>query len=445
MMLISLIAGCDTSLPPTTSSALPVSSAPTPSDPPSPSPTVVESRRVTADPGDGQLVMALTHHSPDGNRYRTGRGTITQVAPLDIALDGTPIWVLGAPYKSGMLWTAILEDGGVQAFFVENRRLEPLRPSLRRQPIGAPPVLVVEGEQWQLLSAPSNPLNHPILVPILDLQASILPGGALHVEGESVQNQLGLDALPDGRLLQDESGRLLVLGGPTQAYAHAVLGDGIEATRASLVDMRPIPPSIKHVQVPDGQVFEGLSAIWVDINEDGEREIVLTASEAAQGAQIQVFSEEGVLLAASQPIGLGYRWRHQIAVAPFGPRGEIELVSVRTPHLGGVVEFMRWEGADLPVVAQLGGFTSHNLGSRNLDLAVAGDFDGDGLTELLLPAQDRSSLGAVQHTTEGAQLVWELPLDGRLSTNLAVLRSRQGTLSVGAGLQAGRLRLWLSE
>ena len=95
--------------------------------------------------------------------------------------------------------------------------------------------------------------------------------------------------------------------------------------------------------VGNGQVIEGIAPIWVDWNQDGEREIIVTLSDLANGAQVVVFNEQGKRIAEGPAIGQGYRWRHQIAVAPFGPNGEMELVDVLTPHLGGVVEFYQWQ------------------------------------------------------------------------------------------------------
>jgi hypothetical protein len=66
---------------------------------------------------------------------------------------------------------------------------------------------------------------------------------------------------------------------------------------------------------------------------DGKQESILTISDAEQGAQIIVYNKEGEHLAAGPAIDRGYRWRHQLAVAPFGPNDELEIADVLTPHI----------------------------------------------------------------------------------------------------------------
>ena len=97
----------------------------------------------------------------------------------------------------------------------------------------------------------------------------------------------------------------------------------------------------------------------------------------------------------------------------------------------------------LEIVAQMPGYTSHVIGSRNLDMAVAGDLDGDGRTELLLPDQARTILGAIQHTAGGARTIWTLLVGGIVSTNLATVALPDETLAVGVGHDGNGLRLWL--
>jgi len=242
--------------------------------------------------------------------------------------------------------------------------------------------------------------------------------------------------------LVNDVGDLLLLNQATDRYGHGVLGDTIEAAAMTLVEMNLDSLDVLEIQIPEPAVIEGIAPIWVDMNGDGEREIVVTISNAQHGPQLIVFDERGQQVATSEPIGRGFRWRHQIAVAPFGPSGEMELVSVRTPHIGGIVEFHRLEGNELKLMASLTGFTMHVIGSRNLDMSVAGDFDGDGMVEILIPDQSLSRLAGLRRIPGGVEENWSLALDGTLNTNLAAL-SMDMNMGVGVGMREGFLRLWL--
>jgi hypothetical protein len=235
----------------------------------------------------------------------------------------------------------------------------------------------------------------------------------------------------------------LLLSDATTHYDHGVLGDAVEASSISLVETVPAPRVARRIELPSPRVVEGISPIWADLSGDGQREIIVTLSDLEQGAQIVVFSEAGEQLAAGPAIGRGYRWRHQLVVAPFGPDGELELADVLTPHIGGVVEFYQLAGDELEIVAQVPGYSSHVLGSRNLDMAVAGDFDGDGQIELLLPDQARTSLAAIRRQPGGAEVAWTVPIGDKGSTNLATVLFPDCTLAVGAGHEGNQLRLWL--
>ena len=114
-----------------------------------------------------------------------------------------------------------------------------------------------------------------------------------------------------------------------------------------------------------------------------------------------------------------------------------------TPHIGGVAEFYRLEGDDLRIVAQVPGFTSHVLGSRNLDMAVGGDFDGDGRMELLLPDQSLTELGAIRRISNGTEVAWTVSLDGRLKINIAAVALSDGGIVIGVGTTNNALRLWV--
>lgn len=129
-------------------------------------------------------------------------------------------------------------------------------------------------------------------------------------------------------------------------------------------------------------------------------------------------------------------------MALFGPDGEIELAVMVTPYIGGVVEFYRMREGRLDVVARLSGPTSHVNGSRNLDMALASDLDGDGRTELLVLSRGLTTLIGVHRTESGAEEAWSVEIGGRVSTNIAAVETASGGMAIGVGHSNGALRIW---
>jgi hypothetical protein len=399
--------------------------------------------------------VALTHGGADGNRLVAGQGHLPERTPVDVSLPGRPDWIVGVPADAGAsIWTVILADGTVSAWRTIDQTIEPitLESAPPRLPAGSPPALVAAGAGVELITVPEllapSPLSPPTLVD--DAMAFIDRSGDLVLvardEPERVLARYAVNALPDARLLHDGSGRTLTLAGATaDRYVHGVLGDDLEAAGFAIARVSP-PALLQQVPLPAPDVIEGIAPIWVDVDADGRHELVVTISNAAEGGRLAILSEAGEILALGPGFGRGGRWRHPLAVAPFGPEGETEIASVRTPHIGGVVEFSRWEGDQLTTVATLGGYSSHVLGSRNLDMALAGDFDGDEQLDLLVPNQARSALAGIRRTAsaEGAEATWELPLGGTLSTNLATVTGADGRLSLAAGRTDDVIRLWLA-
>ncbi|RMG96240.1 MAG: hypothetical protein D6706_10480 [Chloroflexi bacterium] len=415
--------------------------------PPPTSSTTLSATPVTSDSSitpksedESAMRYGYTYQQPDGNRLAQGTGRMPTVSPIDVPLRGVPRWVTAVSAQNITWWAVVLQDNTVQLFQVQDGTITELTPPISQIPF--PPLLYLKNSQPALAIPPDTAfgLTHPALLPN-GLLAYPLPGDGLQVGSQSLE----LTPLPDGRILQDENGRLLLLTNPTTRYDHAVLGDELEASGIALLKTSPELSIHTQIPIPDPFVIEGVAPIWTDWDGDGTREIIVTLSSLATGAQIVLFDEQGNQLAKGPAIGQGYRWRHQIAVAPFGPNGEMELVDVLTPHIGGVVEFYRWEGEVLTIVAKQAGYTSHVIGSRNLDMAAAGDFDGDGRFELLLPNQSRTELGAIQHTSEGAKVIWRVPLPGKMVTNLATTTTENGRLVIGVGLDNGILRLWPAQ
>lgn len=386
-----------------------------------------------------------TYHGADGNRRVDGSGSLPEISPIDIRLEFVPKWVAAVAVDCGSIWAALSAQGDVSAFFLQGADatgvvIEPVFLAA-----GQPPLLHVSGDDVSLVEAPADSAStatHPIVIEQSGDLIWIDGQGDLVLNGGVDEIRLFVNALPDARILQDERQRLLMLSAPTDRYDHGVLGDGIEAGTITLVETTPEFRIAGIVAAPEGMVFEGIMPLWSDLNDDGKREIIITASDHLSGARLLVYSEAGELLASSDAIGQGYRWRHQIAVASPSEGQPPEIISVRTPHIGGSLEYFRMEGERLRLIGALEGVTSHVIGTRNLDLALSGDFDGDGQIETLLPDTPMQKLVAVQRSGDDAEVDWWLPLGGAMSTNLAAVTDANGRVSIGVGVESGKLRIW---
>ena len=405
--------------------------------------STVDSTGPAVEYGGGQTA-AYTHYRADGNRFADGWGTLPEATPLDIPLDGVAEWVIAASTGRSSIWVAVLSDGRVQAFRVADRTYAPIGVGDDQMSVGMPPALRIEGGlRARLLGGDTStaPFSHPVILPDGRIAFIDYRGELVVVSGQG-EDRLPVDALPDARLLVDEAGRLAFYNRPTARYAHGVLGDIIEAGGFVIVSTSGKPRIESQLEFQSPLVAEGLAPLWVDWDGDGVREIVVTLSEERSGARVAVFSEEGVELAVGGPVGRGFSWRHVIACVDFTNNNDRELVAVRTPHIGGVVEFYALEGKAMEIVAQLSGFTSHVAGTRNLDMALAGDFDGDGSLEVLLPTQERTHLAAIGRSARGAQRLWQVDLGGQMTTNLTAAVLVDGRMLVGAAHAGQRLRIW---
>ena len=411
------------------------------------SPTTIPPTAVPQTTATQPTQFAYTYQQPDGNRLVFGQGDLPNLTPLDIPLDGTPQWVTALPLGEAVMWGVVLDDGRTQAFLVQDGAATEVT-ATELMPNVAPVMTV--SDDWQQTGFLNPPVaeaggNSPVVYDAAGNLAYSNAAGELFLLNVRSGNIAKVEAeiLPDGRILFDENGRLLILSDPTGRYGHGVLGDALEGGGLILVETGGAEPVVaSRIVIPEPQVIEGIMPLWVDWDGDGQREIIVTLSDANQGAQIVLYGEDGEQLAAGEPIGRGQRWRHQIAVAPFGLSGEMELATVLTPHIGGTVGFYQWDGKQLNIVAELSGYTSHVINSRNLDMALAGDFNGDGQPELLLPTDDRTQLGGIRRTANGAEVAYQLDLPGQLVTNLTGATLVSGETAVGAGLDNGVLRVW---
>lgn len=353
-----------------------------------------------------------------GNRFVEGRGSVLG-EPVYVELPARAQWVLPWPDVDQPGWLVTLVDGS--SVLVDESGVE-----VRTGP--QPPTEVPGiGE-----AAP------PIVI-------SSDPAASPEVRSAYADHERFDDPLPDTRVVRD--GQLTAaLVGPTDRYPHDVLGDALEASAVEVIDEET---GIRtRIEIAEPAVIEGISPLLGDVDQDGSTDVLVTISDAAVGARLAAYRSDGTFIAASDPIGQGRRWRNQLAVGPVGPDGAVEIVDVRTPHIGGTVEFFRPDGDRLVrVAASDSRFTSHSLGSRNLDLAIMADGNGDGRPDIIVPTSDRRAMAVITRTDDsegagdaagiGGVEVTEVALDGSIDTNFAA-RPVDGQLDFAVGVTSER-------
>jgi len=252
---------------------------------------------------------------------------------------------------------------------------------------------------------------------------AIVANGDLHIKKGNQTTILEIDALPDSQIIRDERQRLLILSDPTDKYQHGILGDDLEATSVTMVQLSDQPAVIGKFSVPVDWVIESILPIWSDWDGDGEREIVLTLSNSTSGSKLVLYDENGNVLAESSPIGKGFRWRHALDIASFGENGKRLLVDVQTPHIGGIVGFYSWdkEKKVLETEVTLQGYSTHDIGSRAMQMYTLVIDEQNEQVLLILPNQSKTELAALRFVSGVIHEEWRISLGGKLSGNLELI------------------------
>ncbi len=211
---------------------------------------------------------------------------------------------------------------------------------------------------------------------------------------------------------------------PTRRYDHAILGDDIEAGGLAAKDARGRKVELV---LPGKEVFEDRMARLVDLDGDGNDEMVVVHTRRDRGASLAVYtirgareSERIVRLAESTPIGRPHRWLNPAVAADFDGDGRTEIAWVETPHMSGTLKVARLEGAGdsrrLTPVAELAGFSNHRAGSQELQESVTFDWDGDGRPDIILPDADRKRLQVVALKDGRLKVIDSMEIGGEIDS-----------------------------
>lgn len=196
---------------------------------------------------------------------------------------------------------------------------------------------------------------------------------------------------------------------PTVRYPHAVLGDEIEY---GALELRYQGGGGHYViRLPETRVFEDTEPRMVDVDGDGQREVVVVESHQNLGARLAIYNGAG-LIAATPYIGQRNRWLAPVGVADLDGDGVIELAYIDRPHLAKTLRVWRFEGGQLTQVAALEGLTNHRIGERDI---AGGVRDCGAGPEMILARADWRRLMAVTFDGSGLSAREIGPHEGRAS------------------------------
>jgi hypothetical protein len=257
--------------------------------------------------------------------------------------------------------------------------------------------------------------------------------------GEPILPETPEDGIPGGTVATAEGDGIqrAWYAGPTDRYPHGALGDAIEA---SMLVAEDVYSTLYTVELGPFDVFEDLAPRIVDIDGDGQNEVITIRSSLRSGAAVAVYYLSGRRLierTSTPPIGRANRWLNIAGIADFTGDGRLNIAIVKTPHEGGKLEILDWSRNELKILDTFDGFSDHVFGSPELGLSAVASVDGDRIPDLILPNEDRTSLRMV--TAAGGKIrdIASVPLPAELITAIGVLPGPRPTFV--AGLVDGEL------
>lgn len=344
----------------------------------------------------------------------------------------TRLWVTGISFLSGLARWASARCVGCAAVMVWLVMMAAPQSGL--------------ATEWRIIEiAPPGSVNSSAQMPV----ATVCSSTSCETQLAPGEGPVAPNGLPDGHVAIGPDGGTIAkawYAAPTERYRHAILGDAVEAGRL-VVEMRD--GTQLSLDLPQAQVFEDRTPRLIDLEGFGQTHIVTILAEQGLGASVAIFGvkAEGLVLEArSKPIGRANRWLNIAGLADFDGDGRMQIAAVETPHIGGTLKFWmvtrnKERDLGLELSASARGFSNHQIGAREQQLSASEDFDGDGVTDLAVPSDNRRTLRLMRFTgrAEGdKQLVeWaSIPLPSAIDKAMFVRTGGTKTI-VTLGLDDG--------
>lgn len=203
------------------------------------------------------------------------------------------------------------------------------------------------------------------------------------------------------------------LGTPTMRYPHKALGETTHAGSLHVM-ITNVSGKLQEIsyELSFNRVFEDRFARLVDLDGDGRDEIILIESDALKGSATVVFAlqysntakssnklPELVERARSPYTGSTFRWLNPVGVADFDSDGKLDIASVITPHIGGLLTLYHYAPPKLEPFAQAMDTSNHRMGDLEQQVAVIVEQKGMRPT-IIVPDMQLKALHALR---------WEAP------------------------------------
>lgn len=215
----------------------------------------------------------------------------------------------------------------------------------------------------------------------------------------SRERERAVDILPDSRITVGDLNadgvlEAVALTRPSDGFSPERLGDGIEALGVAVFSFNGRFLDMEdEFELDTGEFFEVLTPLIADVRDGGGSEIVLTVSGEGRGSELIVLSYSGDRLREVRRSSVGREGRYvqALGAAVIGDSDRKLILAVSDPSGGGDLLGFRTDLAATRLSLD-SSISTHLKGTRTLENALIGDFNGDGKREILAPNEDRKSL-----------------------------------------------------